>query len=122
MVNKPILVYDGDCSFCKYWVNRWRSKTGNRITYVPFQEVPNPFHGISHDRFRKSVYLITSYGQPLHGAEAVSVLLKLSGYSTWNWLYHSVPLAGTVAEAGYRLVADHRDFFYKLTKLVFKGR
>lgn len=123
MVNKkrePVLVYDGDCSFCKYWVNRWRHRTGSKVKYVPFQEVPENFHGITHTQFRKSVYLFTSYGRPLHGAEAVAVLLQLSGYSTWNWLYHRVPLAGSVAEAGYRLVANNRDLFYKLTKAVFR--
>lgn len=117
---KPVLVYDGDCSFCKYWVNKWRRRTGNKIQYVPFQEVPDSFHGITHAQFRRSVYLFTSYGQRLHGAEAVAVLLQLSGYSNWSWLYHRVPLASTVAETGYRVVADHRDFFYKVTKLVFR--
>ncbi|WP_266203932.1 thiol-disulfide oxidoreductase DCC family protein [Pontibacter kalidii] len=119
-LQEPVLVYDGDCSFCKFWVNRWRRKTGARVTYVPYQEVPDGFHGISHAQFRRSVYLITTYGQPLHGARAVAALLQLSGHSTWHWLYHRVPLAGTVAEAGYRLVADNRDFFYKLTRLVIR--
>ncbi|MCX2738410.1 thiol-disulfide oxidoreductase DCC family protein [Pontibacter anaerobius] len=120
-LQKPVLVYDGDCSFCKYWVNRWRRRTGDKIAYVPYQEVPDGFHGITHAQFSKSVYLFTRYGQRLHGAEAVAALLHLSGYSVWSWLYHRLPLASTVAEAGYRLVADHRDFFYKLTKLIFRG-
>lgn len=116
----PMLVYDGDCSFCKYWVNRWRRKTGNKVKYTPFQELPEEFRGTTHAQFRKSVYLFTKYGQRLHGAEAVAALLHLSGHSTWNWLYHRLPLAGKVAEGGYRLVADNRDFFFKLTKLVFR--
>lgn len=117
-----MLVYDGDCSFCKYWVERWRRKTAGKVQYVPFQELPDGFRGTTHVQFRKSVYLFTVYGQRLHGAEAVAALLHLSGHSTWNGLYHRLPLASTVAEAGYRLVADNRDFFYKLTKLFFRDK
>lgn len=120
-LQKPVLVYDGNCSFCRYWVDRWKAKTGNKIKYVPFQAVPDSFYGVTHAEFSKSVYLITQYGQRLHGAKAVAVLLQLSGFSTWSWLYHRVPLASFAAEAGYRLVADHRDLFYRITKLVFKS-
>ncbi len=115
-----MLIYDGDCSFCKYWVRRWQQHTQGKVQYIPFQEVPDGFHGISRKQFQRSVWLINSYGRPMHGAEAVAVLLQLSGHSTWNWLYHRVPLASTVAELGYRIVADHRDLFYKLTKLFLK--
>ncbi|ARS37328.1 thiol-disulfide oxidoreductase DCC family protein [Pontibacter actiniarum] len=117
---RPVLVYDGDCSFCKYWVHRWQHRTQGRVQYVPFQEVPDRFYGISHTQFRQSVYLITRYGQRLHGAEAVAVLLQLSGYGTWSGLYYRLPFVSTVAEAGYRLVANHRDFFFKLTQLFFR--
>lgn len=116
---KPTVVYDGDCSFCKFWIGRWQRLTQDRVTYVPFQEVPEEFCGISRKQFKKSVYLITKYGQRLRGAEAVAVLLKISGHSgTWNWLYHHLPLAGRIAERSYRLVADNRNTFYKLTKLL----
>ncbi|CAM3569654.1 DUF393 domain-containing protein [Pontibacter korlensis] len=119
--SKPTIVYDGDCSFCKYWISRWRRRTGNQVEYVPYQKVPDGFHGITHAQFKRSVYLITQYGQRLHGAEAVAALLQISGYSsTWNWIYHRVPLASTIAELGYRIVADNRDVFYKLTKLALK--
>lgn len=116
----PAIVYDGDCSFCKYWVSRWRSISHNKVLYVPYQEVPDGFYGIRHEQFKKSVYLITVYGQPVHGAAAVAALLQLSGDSTWSWLYHRIPFAGKLAETGYRTVANHRDLFYKLTRLLFR--
>ena len=28
---KPLLVYDGDCSFCRLWVERWKATTGNQV-------------------------------------------------------------------------------------------
>ncbi|WP_158607184.1 thiol-disulfide oxidoreductase DCC family protein [Pontibacter oryzae] len=120
-IKLPALVYDGACSFCKYWISRWRRLTQNKVQYVPYQEVPDGFYGIRHAQFKKSVYLITVYGRPLHAAAAVAALLQLSGYGTWHWLYHRIPLAGKLAEAGYRIVANHRNFFYKLTRLFFRN-
>ncbi|GAB3826807.1 thiol-disulfide oxidoreductase DCC family protein [Pontibacter rugosus] len=117
---KPTIIYDGDCSFCKYWISRWQGMTQGKVIYTPYQQVPDGLYNISHAQFKRSVYLITAYGQRLHGAEAVAVLLKLSGYSTWNWFYHHLPFANSIAEIGYRLVADNRDTFYKLTKLFLK--
>ena len=32
---KRLLIYDGDCGFCKRLVSKWRGKTGDRIKYVP---------------------------------------------------------------------------------------
>jgi hypothetical protein len=36
---RPLLVFDGDCSFCWAWVEYWKDSTGNRVDYSPFQEV-----------------------------------------------------------------------------------
>ena len=35
---KPLLVYDGDCGFCKLWIRRWQRTTGARVDYLPFQD------------------------------------------------------------------------------------
>src|SRR5436305_15190978 len=34
----PTFIYDGDCSFCKLWVDRWKQLTGDRVVYESFQE------------------------------------------------------------------------------------
>lgn len=115
-VQKPILVYDGDCAFCKYWVNRWKRKTEDEVCFVPFQQVPRVYFGIQRDQFQKSVYLITHYRR-LHGAEAVFELLAIGGNNTWIQLYHGFPLAERAFEAGYRFVAENRGFFYKILKI-----
>lgn len=44
---KPTLVYDGDCSFCRLWIERWRALTGERVQYAPFQRVAALFPEIS---------------------------------------------------------------------------
>lgn len=117
---KPLVVYDGDCSFCRYWIGRWKNLTQGRVEYVPYQLMPDPYMGVGHAQFRQAVYLLTAYGQRLRGAEAVAVLLKLSGYPSSSWLYYRLPLASKAAEAGYHFVANRRDFFYRLTQLFFR--
>ena len=31
---KPILIYDGNCGFCKKWVQRWKVLTEDKVDYV----------------------------------------------------------------------------------------
>ena len=35
---RPLLIYDGDCGFCKYLVRYWQKLTGDRVAYAPYQE------------------------------------------------------------------------------------
>ncbi|WP_242920913.1 thiol-disulfide oxidoreductase DCC family protein [Pontibacter liquoris] len=115
-----MLIYDGDCSFCKYWVRRWQHRTKDKVQYVPFQSVPDGFHDISREQFRRSVWLITADGRKLHAAAAVFELLAMGGQHGWNRAYYQVPLANRLFEFAYRVVANNRDLFYKLTKLFFR--
>src|SRR5437773_2587310 len=32
---KPLLIFDGECGFCRRWIERWQAKTGDRIDYRP---------------------------------------------------------------------------------------
>ncbi|WP_394826955.1 lipase maturation factor family protein [Pendulispora albinea] len=36
---RPLVVYDGDCGFCKRWIARFRLRTGTAVDYLPYQEV-----------------------------------------------------------------------------------
>ena len=38
--HKPILVYDGDCSFCRLWIGRWRDLTADRVRYEELVTAP----------------------------------------------------------------------------------
>lgn len=116
---KPIMVYDGACGFCRFWVSRWQRNTLNEVTFTPYQQVPKLYHGITRRHFSKSVYLITKYRR-LRGAAAVFEVLALGGNDFWNSVYYNVVLADVVFEAGYQLIAANRNFFFWLTKLFYK--
>jgi len=70
-LQKPLLVYDADCGFCIYWVDRWRKITGDKIDYAPYQEVASRFSSIPIKKFQKAAALILPSGKVLWGAKAV---------------------------------------------------
>ncbi|MBI3307399.1 MAG: lipase maturation factor family protein [Candidatus Omnitrophica bacterium] len=118
MNKKPLLIYDGDCGFCRRWIERWRLLTGEIVDYAPYQEVGEKYSEISTESFQKSVQLIETDGNIFSGAEAVFRTLWLAGKSPWLlWLYKKFPIFKGVSEWGYRLVAENRSFFSHLTRL-----
>ena len=119
---KPILVYDGDCSFCRLWIDRWRDLTGDRVRYAPFQEVAAQFPEIPREAFARAVQLILPDGKVFSAAHAVFRTLAFVPGCAWMlWLYQRVPGVAFVAEFFYRFVARHRNPLYRLTRL-FWGR
>lgn len=119
---KPLLVYDGDCSFCRLWIDRWRGITGDRVRYAPFQEVSGQFPAIPRESFARAVQLILPDGRSFSAAHAVFLsLAEVPGYAWMLWLYRRVPGVAIVTEGLYRFVARHRNPLYRLTRL-FWGR
>src|SRR5207245_265495 len=77
-VDLPLLVYDGDCDFCRRWIARWRAITGERVEYAPYQKVAGRFPQIPIEDFKRSVQLILPGGEIFAGAHAVFRTLALS--------------------------------------------
>jgi lipase maturation factor 1 len=116
----PLLIYDGDCGVCRLWVDYWKSLTGDRVRYAPFQNVALDFPEIPPEHIKKFVHLITPNGELYRGAEAVfRVLTCCPGKSWFLWLYMRIPGFSFISEAVYRLVASHRSFFYKVTMVLW---
>jgi len=107
---KPVLIYDGNCGFCKRWIARFRRMTGDRVEYAASQEVGDRYPQISKKQFEESVWLIEQDGRTSNGAEAVFRALATS--SAWKWLlllYKFFPLFAPISEGVYRIVAKHRS-------------
>lgn len=122
---KPLMIYDGDCNFCKFWVNRWQRSTGGRVDYMQSQEplVAERFPELPRERFENSVQFIETDGRVYAGAEAVFRSLGYSWIRGWPlWLYQKVPGVAALTEWGYRFVARHRTGFSRLTRLIFRGK
>ena len=107
--DKPLLIYDGDCGFCRYVVERWRHRTGTSVDYAPFQEVAARFPDIPAEAWEQSVQLVLPTGERYEGAEAVFRTLALAPRRGWCLaLYRRVPGFAPVAERVYALVSRNR--------------
>src|SRR5437773_3740103 len=120
-LKRPLLVFDGNCGFCKFWIARWRHRTGETVDYEPSQnpDIPRRFPEIPRERFTGAVQLVDGDGCVSEGGEAVFRLLTLGGWWTPLWAYQHVPGVAFVTERAYRVVADHRSFWARVTTLLW---
>lgn len=116
----PLLIWDGDCSFCRAWVGYWQRWTGERVSYAPYQQVAERFPEVPAAEFAATVKLAMPDGRMHSGAHAVFVMLAfVPGKGHWLWGYEHVPGFALVSEATYRVIAAHRALAYKATKLLW---
>ena len=116
---KPLLLFDGDCGFCRRWIRRWKQMTGDRLDYAASQEAGGRFPEIPKEAFARSVQFVTPGGEVFEGAEAVFRSLALGGHAVPLALYRKVPGARRVAELFYRLIARHRKAASAATNLLW---
>jgi predicted DCC family thiol-disulfide oxidoreductase YuxK len=115
---RPLLIYDGRCGFCLWWLARWRRRVGDRIDYAPSQEVGSRYPTLARQRFARSIQLIEPDGTVYEGAEAAfRVLSKAPRGARPLWAYQHLPGVRVVTERGYKFVSKHRTGLHKLTLL-----
>lgn len=120
---KPLMIYDGDCSFCRIWIDYWKHLTGDAVEYEQYQTVTNRHPHIPIEEFRKSVQLIKEDGTVLDGARAVFESLAYNANKRWMlWMYRKIPGIALLGEACYRFIARHRDVAYKVTHILWGKR
>jgi predicted DCC family thiol-disulfide oxidoreductase YuxK len=118
---RHVVIFDGDCGFCRFWVARWRHWTGNAVEYVPFQaaEGAQRFPEIPRERFARAVQLVEPGGRVFEAAEAVAHLSALGGKRMPLWAYAHVPGVAPVSERAYRVIADHRSVAAAVTRFLW---
>jgi predicted DCC family thiol-disulfide oxidoreductase YuxK len=116
-----VLIYDGDCGFCRRWVARWSRSTGDRVRYLPYQRGRSWWrHRLPLHAARTAVQLIEPDGRRYGGAVAVFRTL-LRSRSPWVRLAARGGLTRGVrriAEAVYRYVAAHRSALSRAERVV----
>ncbi len=117
----PVLIYDRDCAFCRFWMLRWQARTGTRVRYLAFQddEVAKLFPSLSPDTLRQAVHFIETDGQIYRAAHAVLRLRIYGGKTALFWFYEHVPGVRLLSETVYRLIARWRAHLYRLSVLLF---
>lgn len=118
-MKQATLIYDGDCGFCEYWVQRWKKTTGDEVEYKAYQQSLSEFENLSKEECESAVQLITSGGEKFSAAEAVFETLAIGGNTKWKWVYNNIPFVSYLFEFSYKIIAHNRSFFFKLTKIFF---
>ena len=118
--SKPLLIWDGDCDFCRLWIERWRQITAGKVDYATYQEAAHHFPEIPTDQFSQSLVLIQPDSTVVFAAEAVYRSLANRGSREWlSWSYDHVPGFAAISETGYGLIARNRKFASAVTRLLW---
>jgi lipase maturation factor 1 len=117
---KPLVIWDGDCEFCRLWIERWCGITMGKVDYVTYQTVGDRFPEIPADEFTRSIVFIEPNGTAFFGAEAVYRSLAYRSSREWlAWSYNHVPGFAPLSASAYRLIARHRKFASAATRLLW---
>ncbi len=110
-MNKPTMLWDGDCNFCFSWIQRWRKATGDAVEYRPYQEALEVFPQVVEEECKKAVQLVMPDGRVLKAAHAVLQSLAIGGKSVWMLnLYERSGFFRWLTETAYRFVARNRSW------------
>jgi len=115
-----LLLWDGDCAFCRRsveWVRR--RDTRRELEVVPYQQAPAP--PMTPELARacaRAVHVVTPEGEVLRAGRASLYVLGRIGHPGLARILSLPPLVWAV-ELGYWLVARNRQFF---SRLMFRRR
>jgi predicted DCC family thiol-disulfide oxidoreductase YuxK len=117
---KPLMIWDGDCHFCKRWIERWREITAGKVDYATHQEAGTRFPEIPIEQFKRAVVFIEPDGEAFFAAEAVYRSLRYRSSKKWlTWSYDHVPGFAGISETAYKFIARYRGFGSTFTRLLW---
>src|SRR2546421_11399023 len=106
---KPLMIWDGECHFCRRWIERWRENTRGEVDYATSQESADRFPEIPREQFERAVIYIETDGAVYSGANAVFRSLRGRSSKKWlAWSYDHVPGFAPVSQSLYRIIASNR--------------
>jgi predicted DCC family thiol-disulfide oxidoreductase YuxK len=117
---KPLLIWDGECAFCRLWIERWREITADKVDYATYQQAAHQFPEIPVEQFKRAMALIEPDGETFFAAEAVYRSLRYRSSRRWlAWSYDHVPGFAAISETAYKFIARHRGLGSTFTRLLW---
>jgi len=106
---RPVLVYDGDCGFCKQCVDALE-RLGTDARAVAWQQADLDELGVSEGQAADAVLWVERDGTVRSGHEAIAAALTTAG-PIWKLTGRVILLPGIspLSARTYRLVADNRS-------------
>jgi len=119
-LSKPLMIWDGECGFCHYWIIRWWIMSGDVIEYQKYQLANKRVKDISIDQYKEAVRLVLPDGKVYSGPDAAYKAFQLAGKYTFltKW-YAEKEWFQKLSDWGYQKVADHRYRLFEWTKRLF---
>ena len=115
---KPLMIWDGECHFCRHWIERWRVITAGAVDYATYQEAAARFPEVPPEQFQRSVVFIDTDGEVFLAAEAVYRSLRCrSSRKSLSWSYDHIPGFAAISEFAYGIIARNRTFGSAFTRL-----
>ncbi|MCA9129184.1 MAG: DUF393 domain-containing protein [Planctomycetales bacterium] len=114
--DRSVVIWDGDCGFCKSQVAKLHSMdTGKSLSYISLHDprVAERYGDLSHEQLMEQLWLVTTDGRRLGGADAVRFLSRRITRMWWlaPWLH--IPFSMPLWRVLYRAVANRR---YRLSE------
>lgn len=118
---KDVVIYDGECRFCRGQVERLKQlDPGNKLTFISLHDsrlckrVPD----LTHDQLMQQMYVVTPTGKKFGGAAAVRYLSTRLPRLYWLMPILHIPFTLPLWQWGYKQIAKRR---YKLAGKVCDG-
>jgi predicted DCC family thiol-disulfide oxidoreductase YuxK len=105
MENQIVVIYDGECAFCKTSIEWIEQRLV--VDSKPFQKADLEKYGLTYQQCSQSVQVIT-HDSVLAGAPAIAYLFKKRGN---RMLGLFVTASGPFGRFGYKWIAAHRSSF-----------
>ncbi|MBS14587.1 MAG: hypothetical protein CME19_23740 [Gemmatimonadetes bacterium] len=116
----PTVLFDGDCGFCRSWVNRL-AETASGVDTRPYQQSRSDFPELDETSLSQAVHWIDADGAVTSGAEAA-----FAYWSRSSWMgrlaqttYRSIPGFAPLSELAYRLIARSRSVTSLLARTIW---
>ena len=117
MLERPVIIYDGECRFCRWSVDRVRQRDhAGAFEYLPRQQpgIEARFPVLAVSDFNTGLRFIDTEGTVHVGADGVyQTYRRLRPYHLLAWLYR-VPGLTQLFRLGYAVIARNRHRFGRL--------
>ena len=115
----PIMVWDGECEFCRLCADRFKSAGTDKVEFIPFQDLHSKYPKAPQLDYKKSVVFFSKNGIR-SGAAAIYGYYSEIGVQWPLMLYKRLNVFSKISEILYQFIANNRKFFRQIGQ-VFWG-
>ncbi|HLT29039.1 MAG TPA: DCC1-like thiol-disulfide oxidoreductase family protein [Myxococcaceae bacterium] len=121
-IAKPLLIFDGECTFCRRSAKRFRVMTEGRVDTRASQEVDLEALGVEPEWVKRSVVFVDPESTHTEGSEAIFRALLHSPRRRIRWGARAglVPGVLGISQIGYRWVARNRALASRIERAILK--